>query len=57
THYDQHRLCKAWGRPANAMDEFLDDLRAAGFEASRAHYGGTTFKTDATVGEIREATE
>jgi tRNA (guanine26-N2/guanine27-N2)-dimethyltransferase len=57
THYDQHRLCKAWGRPANAMDEFLDDLRAAGFEASRAHYGGTTFKTDATVSEIREATD
>ncbi|MFC6990015.1 tRNA (guanine(26)-N(2))-dimethyltransferase [Haloplanus sp. GCM10025708] len=56
THYDQHRLCKEWTRPAPAMDEFLDDLRAAGFEASRAHYGGTTFKTDATVAEIREAT-
>ncbi|MFB6194771.1 MAG: tRNA (guanine(26)-N(2))-dimethyltransferase [Haloplanus sp.] len=56
THYDQHRLCKEWGRSANAMDEFLDDLRAAGFDASRAHYGGTTFKTDADVAEIRDAT-
>ncbi|WIV65644.1 tRNA (guanine(26)-N(2))-dimethyltransferase [Natrialbaceae archaeon AArc-T1-2] len=56
THYDQHRLCKEWGVSANAMDEFLSDLEAAGHEASRAHYGGTTFKTDADVAEIRAAT-
>ncbi|USZ67097.1 tRNA (guanine(26)-N(2))-dimethyltransferase [Halorussus salilacus] len=56
THYDQHRLCKEWTRSASGMDEFLDRLRDAGFEASRAHYGGTTFKTPATVSEIREAT-
>jgi tRNA (guanine26-N2/guanine27-N2)-dimethyltransferase len=56
THYDQHRLCKQWGRSASAMDEFLDRLRAAGFAASRTHYGGTTFKTDATVEEIETAT-
>ena len=57
THYDQHRLCKEWGLSANAMDDFLADLRDAGYEASRAHYGGTTFKTDAEVGEILEATK
>lgn len=56
THYDQHKLCRNWGLPANAMDDFLADLRDAGYEASRAHYGGTTFKTDASVGEIRAAT-
>lgn len=56
THYDQHRLCKRWGRSASAMDNFLDCLHAAGFEASRTHYGGTTFKTDATVEEIETAT-
>jgi tRNA (guanine26-N2/guanine27-N2)-dimethyltransferase len=56
THYDQHRLCKQWGRPASGMDEFLSALREAGFAASRAQYGGTTFKTDASVDEIREAT-
>ncbi|MFD1642536.1 tRNA (guanine(26)-N(2))-dimethyltransferase [Halohasta litorea] len=55
THYDQHRLCKQWGVPANAMDEFVDDLQAAGYSASKAHYSGTAFKTTATVGEIREA--
>jgi tRNA (guanine26-N2/guanine27-N2)-dimethyltransferase len=56
THYDQHRLCKRWGRSAPAMDEFLEQLRAAGYEASRTHYGGTTFKTPASVPEIRAAT-
>ncbi|MFB6157455.1 MAG: tRNA (guanine(26)-N(2))-dimethyltransferase [Haloferacaceae archaeon] len=56
THYDQHRLCRLWGRPASAMDDFLDALRAAGHEATRAHYGGTTFKTTASVPEMREAT-
>ncbi len=53
THYDHHRLCKAWSRPAESMDEFLAALRDAGYAASRAHYGGTTFKTDATVAEMR----
>jgi tRNA (guanine26-N2/guanine27-N2)-dimethyltransferase len=57
THYDQHRLCKAWGRSASAMDEFLDALRSAGFSASRAHYGGTAFKTGASVAAIEDATE
>lgn len=56
THFDQHRLCKRWGRPAPPMDEFLDELRAADYAVSRTHYGGTTFKTDAPVGMIREVT-
>jgi len=55
THYDQHRLCKFWGVPANAMDEFVADLRAAGYDASPAHYSGTAFKTEASVAETREA--
>ena len=56
THYDQHRVCEKWGEPAPGMDDFLDALRASGYKASRTHYGGTTFKTPATVAEIREAT-
>jgi tRNA (guanine26-N2/guanine27-N2)-dimethyltransferase len=55
-HFDQHRLCEQWGRPAGPMDEFLAALEDAGFRASRAHYDGTAFKTDATVEAIREAT-
>ena len=55
-HFDQHRLCRAWGRPAGPMDAFLEALEAAGHAASRTHYGGTTFKTDASVAAVREAT-
>lgn len=51
-HFDQHRLYKRWSESAIGMDEFLDCLESAGFAASRTHYGGTTFKTDATVAEI-----
>jgi tRNA (guanine26-N2/guanine27-N2)-dimethyltransferase len=51
-HFDQHVLYRQWGEPAIGMDEFLDALREAGFEASRTHYGGTTFKTDASLPEI-----
>lgn len=56
THYDQHRLAKAWSRSATSMDEFIANLRDAGHEASRAHYSGTAFKTTADVEEIRAAT-
>jgi tRNA (guanine26-N2/guanine27-N2)-dimethyltransferase len=55
THYDQHKLYKQWGEPAVGMDEFLDALRDAGFAASRTHYGGTTFETDASIAEIDAA--
>ena len=56
THYDQHKLCKQWGRSANAMADFLEALQADGHRATPAHYSGTAFKTDADVGEIRAAT-
>ncbi len=56
THYDQHKLCRDWGLPANAMDDFLASLADEGYETSRTHYSGTTFKTDASVPEIRTAT-
>ncbi|UTF54523.1 tRNA (guanine(26)-N(2))-dimethyltransferase [Natronosalvus rutilus] len=56
TYYDQHKLCKNWGLPANAMADFLADLESAGYDTSKTHYGGTTFKTDAHVGKILEAT-
>jgi tRNA (guanine26-N2/guanine27-N2)-dimethyltransferase len=55
THYDQHRLYGRWGEPNVAMDDFLAALRDAGHAASRTHYGGTTFKTDAGVDEVHDA--
>lgn len=54
THYDQHRLSETWGQSAIAMDEFISRLQAAGFEASRTHYGGTTVKTTATIMDMFE---
>lgn len=56
THYDQHVLCKQWGRTARSIDIFLDALEAVGASTSRTQYGGTTFKTDAGVDQIRTAT-
>lgn len=56
THYDHHRLCKRWKRTASAMDDVITSLHDQGYAASRTHYGGTTFKTTATVSEIRDAT-
>jgi tRNA (guanine26-N2/guanine27-N2)-dimethyltransferase len=36
------------------MDAFLERLHEAGYEASRTHYGGTTFKTTADVGALAD---
>ena len=55
THYDQHRLYKHWSEPAIGMDDFIAQLREAGYEATRAHYHGTAFKTTADVDEIHDA--
>tara|TARA_A100001037_G_scaffold306085_1_gene349095 strand:+ start:12395 stop:13498 length:1104 start_codon:yes stop_codon:yes gene_type:complete len=54
THYDQHKLCRLWGLPAPSMEIFIGQIVDAGFEISRTHYGGTTFKTNATISEIYE---
>jgi tRNA (guanine26-N2/guanine27-N2)-dimethyltransferase len=56
THYDQHKLCKLWGRSVEKMDVFMGRLENSGFEVSRTHYGGTTLKTNATVSEMFETT-
>lgn len=53
SHYDQHKLYRNWTEPNIGMAAFLEGLRAAGYEASRTHYGGTTLKTDATPAEMR----
>ena len=55
THYDQHRLYKQWGEPAISMEEFVDRVRAAGHEATRAHYRGTAVKSTASIPEMRAA--
>lgn len=47
TFYDQHLLSKKLGISAIRMEELLKELVANGFEASRTHFSGTSFKTNA----------
>ncbi|MDY6774808.1 MAG: tRNA (guanine(10)-N(2))-dimethyltransferase [Halobacteria archaeon] len=54
THYDHHKLSKKWGVTPYKIDESVEMIREAGFEASRAHYSGTAIKTDADVDELEE---
>ncbi|MFW6448751.1 MAG: tRNA (guanine(26)-N(2))-dimethyltransferase, partial [Halobacteriota archaeon] len=55
THYDHHELCDRWDVTAAPIEAVLDELRGGGHAASRTHFGGTTFKTDAPIGAIRTA--
>ncbi|MCC7576251.1 MAG: tRNA (guanine(10)-N(2))-dimethyltransferase [Methanomethylovorans sp.] len=47
TFYDQHLLTKKLGISAMPMKELLKELKANGFKASRTHFSGTSFKTNA----------
>ena len=53
-HYDYHKLCKSLGITAMPTDELVLALRERGFRASRTHFSGISFKTDAAVGEIKK---
>jgi tRNA (guanine26-N2/guanine27-N2)-dimethyltransferase len=50
--YEQHLLCKRLGVSASGINELIDALRSRGFAASRTHFSGTSFKTDAKLDEI-----
>ncbi|MDV0444714.1 tRNA (guanine(26)-N(2)/guanine(27)-N(2))-dimethyltransferase [Methanimicrococcus sp. At1] len=52
--YDQHMLCEKLRISAPPMEPFLEDLRNAGFTATRTHFSGTSFKTDAPMNIILE---
>jgi tRNA (guanine26-N2/guanine27-N2)-dimethyltransferase len=52
-HYDYHKLCKSLGITAMPTDELILALRERGFKASRTHFSGISFKTDAGVEEIK----
>lgn len=54
THYDHHRLCREWNVTPGKIEEFIEELRMESFSASRTHYSGTSFKTDADVRDIKE---
>lgn len=56
-HFDHHQLCDELGVPATAIDGLLDALEAEGFTATRAHFSGTAFKTDAPIETVLSAVE
>jgi len=53
-HYDYHKLCKSLGITAMPTDELVSALRERGFQASRTHFSGISFKTDAGMEEIKK---
>jgi tRNA (guanine26-N2/guanine27-N2)-dimethyltransferase len=52
TYYDQHWLCKKSKISPGPIDELVEALVSAGFQASRTHFSGTGFKTDAGLEQI-----
>ncbi|MBP1910007.1 tRNA (guanine(10)-N(2))-dimethyltransferase [Methanolobus bombayensis] len=50
--YDQHLICKKLGVSASAIDTLITELRKNGFNASRTHFSGTSFKTDAKLPDV-----
>ena len=53
TFYDQHLICKDLGLSASTMDEFIGKIENKGFEVSRTHFSGTSFKTNANISQIK----
>lgn len=51
-HHDHHALCDRWDVPAGPIDDVLGGLRDRGHAASRTHFAGTTFKTDAPMDAV-----
>jgi tRNA (guanine26-N2/guanine27-N2)-dimethyltransferase len=52
--YDQHLICKKMVLSAPAMDVFITKLKESGFKVSRTHFSGTSFKTDASIVQIKD---
>ncbi len=53
-HYDIHKLCKSLGITAIPTQALILALREQGFKASRTHFSGISFKTDAGMEEINK---
>jgi tRNA (guanine26-N2/guanine27-N2)-dimethyltransferase len=52
-YYDQHVLCRDMKATPTTISALIDALRGQGFRASRTHYSGIGFKTDAPLNEVR----
>ncbi|MDG6243240.1 MAG: tRNA (guanine(10)-N(2))-dimethyltransferase [Methanolobus sp.] len=52
--YDQHILCKKMGVSASSIYLFISELQERGYLASRTHFSGTSFKTNANLPDIEQ---
>ncbi|MCD1295663.1 tRNA (guanine(10)-N(2))-dimethyltransferase [Methanocella sp. CWC-04] len=53
TFFDQHRICKDLKATPTDINTLVEALKAEGFSASRTHYSGTGFKTDAPINVVK----
>jgi tRNA (guanine26-N2/guanine27-N2)-dimethyltransferase len=53
TFYDQHAICRDLKATPTDIMTLLDELKGQGYAASRTHYLGVGFKTDAPINAIR----
>lgn len=53
-YYDHHRLCRRFKVAPGTADDLVEDLRTAGWKASRTHFTGVGIKTDAPFEVIRD---
>ncbi|WP_457590895.1 tRNA (guanine(10)-N(2))-dimethyltransferase [Geoglobus sp.] len=53
THYDVHTITEKLGISPPKLDDIIGALRERGYAASRTRFGGATFKTDASIAEVR----
>ncbi|MFB6283449.1 MAG: tRNA (guanine(10)-N(2))-dimethyltransferase [Halobacteria archaeon] len=54
THYDHHMICRRAGTNPTKLQDFLEQLRKKGYNASKTHYSGTSFKTNADITDLTE---
>lgn len=52
THYDVHTVTERLGISPPPIDSIINALREHGYRASRTRFGGTSFKTDASIVEV-----
>ncbi|MDY6965113.1 MAG: tRNA (guanine(10)-N(2))-dimethyltransferase [Halobacteriota archaeon] len=53
-YYEHHTICKRLKISAGPLDNLIFCLREGGFTATRTHFSGTSFKTDASIDVIEE---
>ncbi len=53
THYDHHVLCKNWDKKPSKLEDLIENIRDNGFKATKTHYSGTSFKTNAEISDLK----